>query len=84
MAVLEYSIISSQFKYMGNHNAVTHARRKQSKNKIGINSKNTLKLASSKMGQNDFAEFLIRKYVFFIFTFTISMKFHVKWIKEGC
>lgn len=52
---------------MGNHNLVTHARRKQSRNKVGINSKNTLTLASLRMGQNGFEAFLIRKYISFFY-----------------
>lgn len=55
------------------------------KAKIGTMSEYTLKLGNWNMGQNDFAKFLIRKFiVLFTFIFTVCMKFHAKWIKEGC
>lgn len=46
VAVLEHSIMSSQFRQMGNHNLAAHAKGKQSRNKIGLKSKTTLKLGS--------------------------------------
>lgn len=55
VAVLEYSIMASRFRQMGNHNLVAHAKGKQSRNKIGLKSKTTLKLDSSKMYLKNFS-----------------------------